>query len=57
MYDRVSLGDLMIESGFASPRVCQASESDIAGFLTSNFDVVNGRVRKPDSLFMEATKP
>jgi SAM-dependent methyltransferase len=57
MYDRVSLADLIIESGFASPRVCQASESDIAGFLTSNFDVVNGRVRKPDSLFMEATKP
>jgi hypothetical protein len=57
MYDRVSLADLMIECGFASPRVCPAGESGIAGFSASNFDVVDGRVRKPDSLFMEAVKP
>jgi SAM-dependent methyltransferase len=56
MYDRVSLGELMIESGFASPRVCQAGESAITGFSSANFDVVEGRVRKPDSLFMEAAK-
>jgi SAM-dependent methyltransferase len=57
MYDRVSLAALLIECGFASPRVCKADDSAIAGFSGTGFDVVQGRVRKPDSLFMEAVRP
>ena len=57
MYDRVSLKRLLEESGFTSIKVCSAYESRISGFAMFGLDVINGAVRKPDSLFMEATKP
>ena len=57
MYDRVSLGQLLRESGFEQARVCAASESRIKDFGFYELDVVGGDIRKPDSLFMEAAKP
>ncbi len=58
MYDRVSLGRLLASAGFCEVRVCKADESAIADFMSFALDTdENGRVRKPDSLFMEAHKP
>jgi SAM-dependent methyltransferase len=56
IYDRYSLANLLKKAGFVSPKVCTAFESQIPGFASYELDVVNGRVRKPDSLFMEAVK-
>jgi predicted SAM-dependent methyltransferase len=56
MYDRVSLQRLLERSGFSQVRVCTAVESQIEGFASYGFDVVKGRIRKPDSLYMEAVK-
>lgn len=57
MYDRYSLGRLLKDAGFANPVVCAANYSQIPDFSSYELDVVNGRVRKPDSLFIEAVKP
>jgi hypothetical protein len=38
-------------------RRCTAFESMMDRFDSYHLDVVNGEVRKPDSLFMEAVKP
>jgi predicted SAM-dependent methyltransferase len=56
MYDRISLGGLLQEAGFKRIRVCRPEESDIPGFPAFLLDTdETGAVRKPDSLFMEAT--
>lgn len=57
MYDRYSLKRLLEQMGFSGVSVCQASESRIPDFAKYSLDVVNGEVRKPDSLFIEAIKP
>lgn len=57
MYDRYSLGRLLEEVGFSQVRVCKAHESGIHGFAAYELDTVNGKVRKPDSLFIEAIRP
>ena len=57
MYDRYSLSRLLIESGFINIHICQADESSIPDFNTYELDSCQGNVRKPDSLFIEATKP
>jgi predicted SAM-dependent methyltransferase len=58
MYDRLSLGRLLVECDFADARVCRADESGIADFNSYCLDIdENGETRKPDSLFMEAIKP
>lgn len=56
MYDRVSLQRLLERSGFTQVRVWTAFESQIEGFASYELDVVKGRIRKPDSLFMEGVK-
>jgi predicted SAM-dependent methyltransferase len=56
MYDRFSLRQLLEQAGFAQIRLCTAFESGIPSFSSFGLDVVEGRVRKPDSLFMEAVK-
>lgn len=56
MYDRIALERVLERSGFSNVLVCRAFESQIEGFASYGFDVVNGRIRKPDSLFMEAVK-
>lgn len=58
MYDRFSLGGLFAAAGFAGAAVCSAAESAIPDFAGYHLDTLpDGRVRKPDSLFMEAHKP
>ncbi len=57
MYDRYSLRELLETTGFQNVRWCEATESHIPRFQEYQLDTVNGRVRKPDSLFMEAIKP
>jgi predicted SAM-dependent methyltransferase len=57
MYDRISLKALLEEAGFTGVKVCRADESRIRQFSSFNLDTLNGRVRKPDSLFVEAVRP
>lgn len=53
MYDRFSLGRILREASFNEVVVCSPDVSRIPGFAAYDLDVVNGVVRKPDSLFME----
>lgn len=57
MYDRFSLSRLLQKVGFEAPTVCRADESGIPGFDSYQLDRVDGRTRKPDSLYVEAIKP
>ncbi|MCK4797081.1 MAG: methyltransferase domain-containing protein [Spirochaetes bacterium] len=56
MYDRFSLKRLLEESGFKNIIVSSAFESRISNFNSFELDVINGEIRKPDSLFMEGIK-
>lgn len=57
MYDRYSLKMLLEQVGFERVAVCQHDESAIPHFHEFFLDTrPDGRVRKPDSLFMEAQK-
>jgi len=56
MYDRYSLGQLLSKHGFTDIKVVKADESSIPNWNSFGLDVVDGKVRKPDSLFMEAKK-
>lgn len=57
MYDRFSLRRMLEKSSFIEVGVCQAEESRIPNFNSYNLDVLDGKIRKPDSLFMEGIKP
>lgn len=57
MYDRFSLGELMGDVGLTGVTVCPADQSRTPGFNDFNLDCEEGRVRKPDSLFMEGSRP
>ncbi|MHC1753255.1 class I SAM-dependent methyltransferase [Humidesulfovibrio sp.] len=58
MYDRWSLACLLTQAGFAQPQACGADASAIPGFAAYGLETdEQGRVRKPDSLFMEALRP
>lgn len=56
MYDRYSLSQLLRKAGFQQINICNANESEIPGFVAYELDTIRGRVRKPDSLYVEATK-
>lgn len=57
MYDRYSLELLLKKVGFCDVKVCLASESRIPDFQSYSLDIMpDGRIRKADSLFMEASK-
>ncbi len=56
MYDRYSLSELLKKVGFTEIKLCSAFESEISNWEKYQLDVINGVVRKPDSLFMEAKK-
>lgn len=57
MYDRFSLSKLLIDAGFKNPVITKAYNSMIADWSKFNLDTdKDGRVFKPDSIFMEATK-
>jgi predicted SAM-dependent methyltransferase len=53
MYDRFSLGRLLENAGFNDVSVCSPDFSRIPQFSSYGLDVIDGEVRKPDSLFME----
>lgn len=58
MYDRYSLGRLLLESGFREPALRSASESCIPRWTEFHLDTLpDGTPVKPDLLFMEAVKP
>lgn len=56
MYDRYSISELLKECGFKNIQIKSAFESNIKDWSNFNLDVLNGEVRKPDSLFVEAMK-
>ncbi len=57
MYDRHSLGVLLAQAGFCDIRVASALESRIPDFGQYHLDTTpEGKIRKADSLFMEAIK-
>ena len=57
MYDRISLRHLLVRAGFVQVQVCGALESGFEEFPKFLLDTdQNGRIRKPDSLFMEARR-
>jgi predicted SAM-dependent methyltransferase len=58
MYDRFSLARLMSNAGFREPTLRSPMDSVIPDWTKFNLDTLpDGRVVKPDSFFMEATKP
>lgn len=57
MYDRYSLKRLLDNAGFVSVNICAANESHISEYDKYSLDVINGTVRKPDSIYIEALKP
>jgi predicted SAM-dependent methyltransferase len=57
MYDRYSLRRLLDQAGFVNVKICAANESRISEYEKYSLDVLNGIVRKPDSLYVEASKP
>lgn len=56
MYDRYSLTGLLTKSGFEQIIKTTAFDSYLTDWGKYNFDSVQGSVRKPDSLFIEARK-
>ncbi len=58
MYDRHSLAQALTAEGFTEIQRVQADESRIPSWTTFHLDTEpDGRVYKPDSLYMEARKP
>jgi predicted SAM-dependent methyltransferase len=58
MYDRYSLCELLLASGFVAPRPVRADESLVPDWTSYGLDIEPDlTVSKPDSLFMEALKP
>lgn len=56
MYDRYSLSELLKKYGFKDIKVVKYNESAIPDWNSYGLDMADGKVRKPDSLFMEARK-
>jgi len=57
MYDRFSLRNLTRSVGFENFTVCEAFESQIAGYASYELDTIDESIRKPDSIFVECQKP
>ena len=57
MYDRFSLKDLCDRLGFSDFTILSAPVSQIPEFAAYGLDIVDGEIRKPDSLFTECRKP
>lgn len=57
MCDRYSLAQTLEKAGFNSARKLGAAESAIPAWTSFNLDTEpDGKVYKPDSLYMEATR-
>lgn len=58
MYDEISLAELFASTGYSDIVRMTGKSSKIPGFESYHLDVTSqGILRKPDSLFLEATKP
>jgi predicted SAM-dependent methyltransferase len=58
LYDRLSLARLLAQAGFQEAEVCSHQSSRITNFEAYHLDSLeDGSIRKPDSFFMEGTKP
>jgi predicted SAM-dependent methyltransferase len=58
MYDRYSLANALKSGGFTDAKQCEAAESRIPHWSSFHLDTEpDGRTYKPDSLFMEGTRP
>jgi predicted SAM-dependent methyltransferase len=58
MYDRYSLAEILRIAGFVNPGIVGPAESRISNWVKFALDTeTDGRVYKPDSLFMEAVRP
>jgi predicted SAM-dependent methyltransferase len=57
MYDRFSLRRLLEQADFIDIKICAATESRIPEYEKYSLDALNGVIRKPDSLYIEASKP
>lgn len=58
MYDKYSLSKLLSATGFEKVAVLSSHESNIENWNNTGLDTdANGRVYKPDSMFIEAFKP
>lgn len=57
MYDRFSLKRLLERAGFVDVKICAAAESRIPEYEKYSLDALNGVARKPDSIYIEASKP
>lgn len=57
MYDRFSLKRLLEHSGFVDIKICASTESRIPEYEKYSLDALNGVSRKPDSIYIEASKP
>jgi predicted SAM-dependent methyltransferase len=56
MYDRFSLKRVLEKNGFRDIKIMKADTSDIPEFNSFELDIRNGKIRKPDSLFLECRK-
>lgn len=56
MYDEVRLARMLKTAGFRDVRRVGPTESGLPGFDAYELDAVNGRARKPDSMYLEARK-
>lgn len=56
MYDRFSLRDACGSIGYVNFQIRSARDSQIRNFAEYQLDVINGEIRKPDSLFVECRK-
>lgn len=56
MYDRISIVRYLTSIGFEDIRIVKANESQIPNWQEYNLDIYDSKVRKPDSLFVEAKK-
>ena len=56
MYDKYDVYMVLKKIGFRSITVKTATTSTIPNFGSYELDVVNGKIRKPDSLYIEAIK-
>lgn len=56
MYDRYSLKRLLVNHGFVGITICQPTESRIPDYEQYYLDTFADKIRKPDSLFVEALK-
>lgn len=57
MYDRLTLPDLLRESGFIEPTVFDHASSSVHGWSELGLDHERGDPYKPGSLYVEARKP